>query len=198
MYNDIIILSNTKNVELYGNTQRTLNTLKWSETEHHFTPIIVETNKNYLDQGFIYDENVIIPNEKFGYNKFLNYGLKESNSEWVIVANNDLIFTKKWFTKLMDFHKVNTDCLSLSPWEPNWHIEHGLSINQPVYFGYRTSFEITGWCLVIHRSVIQKCGLFDSQFEYWYQDNDYALTLQKFGIKHALITNSRVYHMISQ
>ena len=39
---------------------------------------------------------------------------------------------------------------------------------------------------------------FDEQFKFWYQDNDYAFTLQKFGFKHALITKSKVKHLLSK
>jgi GT2 family glycosyltransferase len=66
------------------------------------------------------------------------------------------------------------------------------------YAGYRTSFEITGWCLVIHNSVIKQCNLFDERFKFWYQDNDYAETLKHANVPHALVTGSRVYHEISR
>lgn len=195
---DVIILSNTKTMELYGMTQRTINTLRWSEPNIQFNINLVESNPNLYDDGCIYDHcNVIIPKEEFGYNKFLNMGLPYCKSDWVIVANNDLIFTQNWLSKLLLFQSNRPDITSLSPWEPNWHITRGLDINKDCYIGYRTSFEITGWCLVIHKSVIQKCNLFDSNFKFWYQDNDYALTLQKYNIKHALVVNSRVYHMVS-
>jgi GT2 family glycosyltransferase len=194
---DVIILSNTKDLTLYGLTQRTINTLRFSENIN-FDIKIIESNKKYLEQGFVYDScKVIIPNEEFGYNKFLNYGLKECQNDWVVVANNDLIFTKNWLTKLLEYNKNNQEVLSLSPWEPTWHVKRGMNGNIPAHIGYRTSFEITGWCLLIHKSVIDKCSLFDPQFMFWYQDNDYGLTLQKHNIKHALVTSSRVYHMVS-
>jgi len=49
----------------------------------------------------------------------------------------------------------------------------------------------------MHKDVITQCNLFDPRFEFWYQDNDYALTIEKAGIKHALVTDSRVYHDVS-
>lgn len=193
---DVVVLSNTNNLELYGITQRTINTLKWSEQDNFkFNTIIVESNKKVHEQGYIYhDCTHIIPNDDFGYNKFLNYGLRYCINDWVIVANNDLIFTHNWLTNMF---KYRTDELSLSPWEPNWHIQRGMLPNTDKYTGYRTSFEITGWCLLIHKNVINTCKLFDPQFDFWYQDDDYALTLKHNNIKHSLITKSRVYHMIS-
>lgn len=206
---DCIILTNTNNLELYGMCQRAIHTLLWSEPNHTFNIVVVESNKTSKESGFIYDLKVpniqtITPNDTFGYNKFLNYGvnqLKERNGDlhdWVMVVNSDVVFTQNWLTNLLNWQNNNPDVLSLSPWEPIWHPNHGLDPNQVAYLGYRTSYEITGWCLVMHKSVIDTCKLFDPAFEFWYQDNDYALTLQHAKIKHALITKSRVYHMISQ
>ena len=195
---DVIMLANTKDVSLYGVTQRAINTLQWSEKEYKFNINIVESNKKLLDDGFVYYNcNVIIPDEEFGYNKFLNHGLKFCTSDWIIVANNDLIFTQNWFSNLMEYQTKNPDVLSLSPWEPNWHLKLGMTTDQEAHLGYHTSYEITGWCLVMHKEVIVRCSLFDPKFKFWYQDNDYALTLQKYKVKHALVVNSRVYHMVS-
>lgn len=197
---DVIILSNTADVSLYGNTQRTINTLRKFSTSN-LNIRIVESNQNYLSQGFVYaNETVIVPKEPFGYNKFLNYGLVDcfKDTDWVLILNNDLIFTQNWLLHMVYFLKKNPDVRSLSPFEPNWHPRKGLSGREDAYFGYRTSFEITGWCLLIHKEVVVTCNLFDPQFEFWYQDNDYAETIKKFNFKHALVSNSHVYHMVSQ
>jgi GT2 family glycosyltransferase len=192
---DIIILSNTTDLKHYGLTTRALNTLRASETSYKFNEIIVETNTNYLDRGFLYhNSTVITPNEEFNYNRFLNFGLTKTESDWIVISNNDVIFTKKWFTKLMIFQKDNPDALSLSPFEPNWHPIHGLAGDINCYFGYRAAHEIAGWCIVLNRSVIEKCKLFDEAFTFWYQDNDYGKTLEANNIKHALVVSSRVYH----
>jgi GT2 family glycosyltransferase len=184
-------------------TCRAINTLLWSEDdEYSFKIRVVESNKDYMEQGFVYngrDVLTIVPNDDFGYNKFLNYGLDKfkKKSDWVVITNNDVIFTRKWFTKLMKVNKAHPEFKSLSPWEPNWHKKRGMKPDREFYEGYRTSYEITGWCLVMKQEVIDKCTLFDPQFEFWYQDNDYTLTLEVNKIKHALCTDSRVYHSVS-
>jgi len=195
---DIIFLSNTKDIHHYGLTTRAINTLRSSE-DYSFNEIIVETNTDYLKRGYVYHgSTVITPNEEFNYNRFLNIGLKYTKSDWIIIANNDVIFTSGWYTKLMDFHNSNSKFLSLSPYEPNWHIKKGMPNSVPYYAGYKTSYEIAGWCIVMHRSVVEQCNLFDERFKFWYQDNDYAETIQHEKIPHALITSSRVYHDISK
>lgn len=198
MQPDIIILSNSKTIEKYGLTQRAINSLRLSEN-FKFNEIIIETNTKYLQQGFIYQgSTVITPNEEFNYNRFLNIGLNYCKSDWIIISNNDVIFTEKWFTKIMNFSKQHPEFLSFSPWEPNWHKVRGMVPDRECYEGYRTSYEVTGWCIVLHRSILEKCKLFDEDFKFWYQDNDYAASLEHYGVRHGLIVNSRVYHDVSK
>lgn len=196
---DVIILSNTSTFKHYGLLQRTINTLDLSEPNFKFNIIVVETNNNYLQQGFYSPGvKVITPNEpKFNYNRFLNLGLKECKNEWIIIANNDVAFTQNWLTKIFEVQKLNPSIKSFSPLAPNWPKHKEFDTNRDYYLGYRTSYEIAGWCLVMHKSVITECNLFDEQFEYWYQDNDYAMNLQVYKIPHALVPKSRVYHVIS-
>ena len=201
---DIIFLSNTVDVEQYGNTQRAINTLLLadsSDTEYNI--IIVESNKDHLDQGFHYHGcNVVIPDEEFNYNRFLNKGLEHTKGGWVIISNNDVIFTQHWLWRILEFNHHNPGYHSFSPYEPKWHKDKaeqsGIYGDLPFYEGYRTSFEITGWCIVMKPELIKTCELFDERFKFWYQDNDYAKTIESKGFKHALVTDSRVYHMVSK
>lgn len=205
---DIIFLSNTVDIEQYGNTQRAINTLRMSQPDVSFNIIVVESNPNYLHKGFWYhDCTVITKDEEFNYNKFLNYGLQKCTEEWIIVSNNDVIFTSNWFRFIIDFNENNPGYGMFCPYEPNWHrdktdlsSQSGQLIDgsKEFYEGYRTSFEITGWCMVLKRDTIDKCEFFDERFKFWYQDNDISMTLKHKNIKNALVTKSRVYHMVSQ
>ena len=82
--------------------------------------------------------------------------------------------------------------------DDNWHRHVLFNKNIPVHYGYRTSYEIAGWSILVKRKILNDIGGFDENFKFWYQDNDYALTLQKNKIKHALITKSKVTHLLSK
>ena len=100
---DCIILSNTQTIELYGMTQRALNTLHASEKNIVFDIKLIESNKHIEDYGYIYSNcKVITPHESFGYNKFLNIGLQHCTNDWVIISNNDVAFCKSY-----DFFKIS-------------------------------------------------------------------------------------------
>jgi len=202
-----VILSKTSNVELYGHTMRTLMSLENSVNDSingiFLDTVIVESDKTHKQQGFEYPNDfchVICPDEQFGYNKFLNYGLDFLNSstlDWVIISNNDVAYKRDWFKKLLEFSSNHPEFDSLSPYEPNWHPKRGIRPGFGFLEGYRPAFAITGWCLVMKSFVISKCKLFDPAFLYWYQDNDYALSLQHYGVRHALVESAQAFHTIS-
>lgn len=195
---DVIILSFTQNEKIFNMTNDCINSINESSEEHSFNIILVETDKSGT---FKYEqENVttIIPNEEFNYNKFLNIGLKECKNEWILISNNDTVYHDKWFEKMLDAHNIDNEILSLSPFDNTWHIHSRFDKNIPIHYGHRVSYELTGWSILMNKKVLDIIGEFDEEFKFWYQDNDYSQNLLKHGIKHALITNSWVTHLLSR
>lgn len=196
---DAIILSNSKELVHYGLTCRTINSLRNSDKYNDIKKIIVVESQNILNfqqSGYMYPDCCIVhPDKKFGYNKFLNIGLKHSTSDWILICNNDLFFTNNWLEKAKDVINKYPNIKSFSPICPNWYLHQG--INDDITIGYTVSKEICGWCILLHRSIITNYDLFDEQFEFWYQDNDYAMVLQSNNELHGLMGQSKVYHMVS-
>jgi GT2 family glycosyltransferase len=195
---DVIILSYAKNNSIVEMNNNCINSLNNSTDEHKFNIILIETDftKEYKYQ----QENVkvIQPGIEFNYNKFLNIGLKECKNDWVLISNNDTIYHKHFLENMLDIHRTDTTLLSLSPMDDTWHRHNTFDRLNPVYYGYRTSYELTGWSILVNKKVFDIIGEFDEEFTFWYQDNDYSNNLRKYGIKHALITNSKVTHLLSR
>ena len=197
---DVICLTNTNDTEFYELIKQTLDTLLLTKGEYIFDIKLMESN---IDSNFIYDYpnlQVITPNEKFNYNKFLNIGLKYCTNDWVLIINNDLVFTPEWLDNIMVEYHSDPNIKSFSPFEPDWFNKYyyGLFNEGNVYTGYTTGVELLGWCILVKKEVLDLINGFDEQFVFYYQDNDYGLTLQKHGINHALIKNSVVYHLMSK
>lgn len=194
---DIIFLAYTKDASYHRMLLNALYTLRHSETEYNFDVKIIESNRNYKQEGFDYPDCLVItPAEEFNYNLYLNYGLEHSANDWVVVCNNDLLFTQGWFSSIMKHQANYPELKSISPYEPFWHIQRGFDIDRyNLFFGDRVSYELCGWCLVIHREIIDNCRLFDPGFSFIYQDNDYRETIKKAGYIHALAGDSVVYHL---
>ena len=102
---DVVILSKTSTEKLFEILRETVTSLHNYETNFKFNVIIVESNKKIKEMfgNRIYEikaKFVIPPLLVFNYNLFLNIGLRESKSEFVLISNNDVIYFKDWFTEI--------------------------------------------------------------------------------------------------
>ena len=133
-------------------------------------------------------------------NKFLNIGLKYCTNDWVLIINNDLVFTPEWLDNIMVEYHSDPNIKSFSPFEPDWFNKYyyGLFNEGNVYTGYTTGVELLGWCILVKKEVLDLINGFDEQFVFYYQDNDYSEILIKNGVKHGLVRDSIATHLESQ
>jgi GT2 family glycosyltransferase len=193
---DAIILTKSSDLSHYGLTCRTINTLKNSTDSVDIIVVESEREESFKEKGFIYHGcNTVFPKQNFSYNKFLNIGVQQTKSDWILICNNDLVFSKNWLIEMEKVISKNPEIKSFSPSCPHWHLHQNMQ--GEIEEGYTVSKNICGWCILLHKSVVEECDLFDEQFDFWYQDNDYSMSLQSKGVRHALVINSKVYHMVS-
>lgn len=196
---DIIILSKTDNDFLHQMNLNCINSLLESENRDNikFNIILIESNKN---ASYKYPETqIVVPDEQFGYNKFLNIGLQYAKGDYHAFCNNDLIFHKNWFSAILDFSKQNPDYLSFSPVDFNFQYMKDIAEGKRKNWGYLRACNIAGWCIVIKKEIFNHIPcIFDPQFDFYYADDDYGLTLLKNNIKHSLICDSFVDHLYMQ
>ncbi|MDQ6529621.1 glycosyltransferase [Flavobacterium sp. LHD-85] len=189
----VVILSYTTTEGLFNMTSNCITSLIESEKDIDLEIILVESNKNYNESGFIYPEfvKVIVPDSDFNFHKFLNIGIKEAKGQFVALCNNDLIFYKNWFSAIRRISQNNKRVKSFSP---SGNINDMSFVNE-FELGYKVRTHIQGWCLVIYKDVLKRIGYLDETFNFGYADNDYAMTLKKYNIKHALVNSSKVEHL---
>ncbi len=189
---DIIILSNAKTAELKSVTQQAIDTCLKSETEIKFNIIVIEQNSNVT-----YDNcEVHYRDEKFNYNRFMNMGIELGSAPFIALCNNDLIFYPGWCSTIIAAMQKH-NLLSACPVCP--HVQkHRMPLTEEVYFGYRNSHEMSGWCIMINRDILKIIGKLDEEFPFWFADNVYSEQLKRHCINHGLVTNSVVEHLRSQ
>lgn len=194
---DIVIISYSKNQICKDLTHNTLTSLFESEDNIKFNVFVVESQEGVYWEEYTADNfNVVtlVPEQPYGYHKFLNFGRKAGNSDFVALCNNDLIFTKKWASRIFQASDLNPSYFSFSPMCPKTQIQYGLKINRGFIKGYEVRVHISGWCIIQKRSIYNIIGDLDESFIHWYCDNDYAMTLKEKKINHMLVTSSLVYH----
>lgn len=172
-----------------------IDSLRKSEEDHYFNIIIVESSEYYFDYG--QDKTLLSP-KPFNYNECLDLGIKNSNNDWIVMANNDLIFEKNWFSEILNVKNNRDDITSFSSWNNfgNWH-NNRIKNNDEIIMGFGIGFELCGWILVIKRTDYLKLNIVND-ITFWCSDNVYKDELIRCGFTHALIRKSVVNHLTSQ
>lgn len=189
---NIVILSNTANEEIRKMTQECIDSIHSTASAN---VVVVETNPTALDFN---GADKILINEAFSFNRFLNFGINYSldkwpDSEYTVLANNDLLFMPQWFER-MEPHFWVFDCLS--PKSPDWPFQQQFEFG--VHEGWGIGHEFSGWCLVFKTSSLKKLLPLDEQFEFWCADNDMVEIMKSLNMRQALIADSHVKHLVNK
>jgi len=197
---DIIILSYCYNRDIYQMNMNCLQSLFDSESDFEFKVTIIESNKKFHSEFENYpfiNIEILIPVEKFHFNKFLNIGIRHTKNRFIALCNNDLVFAPKWFTAIHRVSLLNSNILSFCPVNPGYN-EPNDKPKSGYILGHTMRKEIVGNCILVKREVFDVIGLLDENFEYYLQDDDYGMCLRQFSIQHALVTDCLVHHIFSQ
>lgn len=188
-----VILALTTTEQLFTMTLSCIESLMISEPEIDIEIIMIESNKNFNETSFKYPDfvKIIIPESEFNFHQFLNIGIKASTGDFIALCNNDLIFYKNWFSEILKVSKKRPEILSFSP------LGKSTIKNKKETFeiGYKVMTHVKGWCLIVKKELFDKIGFLDETFNFYFADNDYAMTLKCNNIKHALVYNSKVDHL---
>ena len=162
-----------------------------SDTEIIFNPIVIESEKSLFPYIYPMSKTIYLE-EKFNYNKFMNIGARQGESEYIVFCNNDLEFRTHWFSKLHYFMKKE----KLRSASPCCNITLGSKIHtQEVFKGYQVGFNIAGWCICMKRDLFNELNGFDERVAFYCSDNIYAEQLKAINEEHGLIINSKVNHL---
>ena len=191
---DVVILSYAKNEHLKSVTKNCINSLISSEceTDIEFNPIIFESELSLKPFQYQFG-NTYYLNEKFNYNRFMNYGFQKGTAEYVAFCNNDLEFKDFWATKMIYYmEKYNLN--SASPYCLN---SFGKKIiNEPVTKGNIVGRILSGWCIVVKREFFKKLGMFDERVSFYCSDNIYNEQLKAIKEQHGMINRAFVSHLV--
>lgn len=194
---DVIFLSYSKNEYLRGLTKQSIDTLLKSEDREkiHFNVVVIESNKAIAPYQFEHSKT-IYPQDKFGFHKYLNIGIKATNSQYLCLCNNDLIFHQRWASEIIKSMDEDKKIMSATPYCMNFHKNEGFIEDGPPLEGYFGV--LTGWCIFVKREIFDIIGMLDENFVFWYCDYDYSNTLEKMNVKNSLIPKSKITHLGSE
>lgn len=195
---DVICLTDTSSIKIYEMTSRTISSIRDSEKDFEFNVILVDTNPN---SDYIYPnvDHYITPNEPFNYNRYLNIASKYLKSEWVLITNDDVRYEKNWLGEIFKVHKENPSIESFSPKDVLFYstiyADHFLNSTDTYWVSYNVTEVVCGWSILMRKRVWDLIGQWDEDFDFYYQDNDYAKTIESLGVKHAIVRDSLTLHL---
>lgn len=136
----------------------------------------------------VYTGCTVVPGpQPFNYNRYMNMGIAMGEAEYVVLCNNDVLFREGWMEEML---RCGYD--SMSP-VSHCHPEQ-IEFRGIIKEGYRVRRELSGWCIVAKRSILEKIGKLDEDFAFYSADRVYAIQLRQAGGKHYIVGTAQVDH----
>jgi GT2 family glycosyltransferase len=123
---------------------------------------------------------------EFNYNKFANFGASRGSADWILVANNDLIFRDGWLHSLLaaNYPLVSPKC-------PRDERQSEFTENT---IGSVTGQHLSGWCYMISRDLWDRMGGLDDSVTFWCSDDVVIEQAAALGVKPMIVPSSIVEH----
>jgi len=146
--------------------------------------------------------HVVQCNEKFNFSRLVNYGVEQSNGEYIVLCNNDIqIISADWIESLLEHcQRSDVGVVGAKLYYPDNTIQHAgiaiglngaaghMHLNFPAYHeGYYNRLQIvqnvsavTGALMMVSRDIYHELGGFDqSSFSVAYNDVDFCLKARR-------------------
>lgn len=180
---DIVILSNAKDRNFWQMTQKTIDTCIAGANSLPVNVIVIEQNKKAIYKNC--EVHYIL--DRFNYNTFANIGASKGSAEWIMICNNDLLFQSGWLHSLLI-----ADHPVMSPKCPNDYRQKEVIENET---GDKCGRNLSGWAIMLKRSVFKQINGFDEDFPFYCADNSFIEQVKAIGILPMLVPSSIVRHL---
>jgi hypothetical protein len=185
---DVVMMSNGKDRKLAQMTQDAIDTCIAGANSLPVHIIVIEQADNV-----VYRHAVTVPQttgEPFSYNKRANFGARLGTADWIVFANNDLVFHDGWLHALLAAkHPV------VSPFNPGDTRHDMLTENES---GYVNGRHFCGWCFMMSRETWSRIGGLDPDFAFWCADDAVVEQLRAIDVAPMVVHDAVVEHLRSK
>jgi len=205
----------------------TFNALKYTKlciysirltTSFPYEIIIVDNGSTDGTREYIEDQkniNLIKSKTNLGYAGACNLGIKISDSKYIVISNNDIIFTPNWLTHLIETSEINNSIGLVGPITnraSGYHRQPHDSYNNNIELfkeskrlyeknkgSYLSVPVLIFFCTLIKRKTIDLVGLLDPNLGLGGCDDfDYCFRVNMAGLNCILATSVFVHHFCSR
>ena len=189
-----------------------------SQSSQAFQTIVVDNGSTDGSVSFIQENyphvKIIELNKNKGFSAAVNSGILASDSEWVLLLNNDVEVASDcleylenlsnhhqeydfFALKMIDFHKrTHIDGAGDSVMRGGVGYRLGTMENDSdIYSIKRDVFGACAGAALYHRSMFDSIGLFDEDFFAYLEDVDFNLRAVKAGKRCCYLPDARIYHI---
>ena len=180
-------------------------------TYENYEVIVVENNSEEQKTFDYYDEIngkdkvkvVKYPEKGFNYSKIINYGVANSDGEYIIQLNNDTeLITPNWIEEMLGFaQREDVGAVGAELFYPDKSIQHaGIIIGRGGVAGHvfrniphgmhgyfskdamiQNMSAVTAACIMAPRKMYEAVGNMDEKFEVAFNDVDFCLKIREQG-----------------
>jgi GT2 family glycosyltransferase len=127
-----------------------------------------------------------------------NQGVRSTNSEWLVILNNDVILSQGWLEGLVEYAEENrADLVSPAIREGEYNYDLGKYAGEFVKRMTHVARpgEAHGICFLVRRRVFETIGLFDENYRIGqFEDVDFFRRAKAAGFRLAITGRSLIHH----
>jgi GT2 family glycosyltransferase len=163
------------------------------------------------------DVRVVTSPANVGYAAGNNLGVRDATSrgaDYVLLLNDDALVVPELLRALVEAGERMADVGGLGPlvvdvddptkvWFAGAVFDAGqgdirsLEVGAPEWGGLVESDYVTGCCLLIKRSTLERVGLFDERFFLYWEDTDWGLRARRAGLRNLVVPRVWVRHRVA-
>lgn len=213
-----IIIVNWNGGKVFSNCLDSVARLEYSSWE------LIVVDNGSSDSDFTIIKNSSIPKGKIkiiknksnvGFATANNQGFSESKGEYILLLNNDTKVSKDLLERLIERMKGDLEIGVIQPkiflMDKKGYLDNagsfltrtgflqhwGFGRKDSKEFDYeREIFSAKGACMLIRRAVIEKIGLFDSNFGSYFEESDFCYRVWFSGWKVIYYPKTYIFHKV--
>ena len=188
-----------------------INSILEKTTYKNYEIVIIENNSENKETFDYYEElkkdtriKIVEYKEKgFNYSKIINYGVRNSDGEFILQLNNDTeLITSNWLELMLGFcMQERIGAVGVKLLYPDESVQHagvllGMGGIAGHYFKFINRYEtgyfsraltiqnitaVTAACMITKREIFEKVGYMNEELEVAFNDIDFCLKIRKAG-----------------
>lgn len=128
-----------------------------------------------------------------GWCKSINLGLDKCTGDYILISNNDVVFTPNWIDKLINHFDDNPNLGLLGPTTNNANSKQHIQYNNDLK--YESTDYLQFFCVLLSKKCFEKVGFLDERFGLGGQDDaDYCFRAIENGFDVGIARDTFIYH----